>query len=172
MYKSVRQTSLSTTCSKSLHVAFAPLPFLVSLVVMALSGFLLSSAAVCLSVLCSAQVVPGPRKIAPTFLPIQEIPVSFAFGYDVSDGLGMTQKRHESSSNGIVEGTYGYSSPNGVYRRVFYVADGDGFKARVQSNEPGMANNNPADSEYNVVPPPPAALAEGARLILPLQNTL
>lgn len=139
---------------------------------MTLSGFLLAAAAVCVAVLCSAQVVPVPRKIASPFLPVQEIPASFAFGYDVSDGLGMTQKRHESSSNGIVEGTYGYSSPNGVYRRVFYVADGEGFKARVQSNEPGMANNNPADSEYIVAPPPPAALVEGARLILPFQNTL
>lgn len=139
---------------------------------MALSGFLFVAAAVCVAVLCSAQVVPGPRKIAPSFLPVQEVPASFAFGYDVSDGLGMTQKRHEISSNGIVEGTYGFSGPNGIYRQVFYTANGDGFKARLHSNEPGMANNNPADAEYIVAPPPPAALLAGARLILPLQNTL
>lgn len=139
---------------------------------MALSGFLLTASAVCVAVLCSAQVVPGPRKIAPAFLPVQEVPASFAFGYDVSDGLGMTQKRHEISSNGIVEGTYGYSDPNGVYRQVFYTANKNGFNARLRSNEPGMASNNPADAEYIVAPPPPAALLEGARLILPFQNTL
>ena len=172
VYKSARQTSLGTTCSKSLHVAFAPPFFSISSGKMALSGYLLAAAVACFAALCSAQVVTGPGKILAPIRPISEIPVSFAFGYDVSDGLGMTQQRHETASNGVVEGTYGYSDPKGVYRKVIYRADENGFTSKLQSNEPGMANSNPAHSEFNVAPPPPAALAEGVRLLVPIQNTL
>lgn len=38
-----------------------------------------------------------------------------------------------------VHGSYGYRDSNGLYREVSYVADKNGFRANVKSNEPGIA---------------------------------
>lgn len=124
---------------------------------------------------CTSQAVPVPpgSLVAAPFLPVQSGPKTYAFGYETSDGLGMTQRRHETSDpNGIVEGSYAYTDPLGVYRIVSYIADAAGFRTRVKSNEPGMANSNPANAEFVVEPPPPAAILQGARLVLPIQNAL
>lgn len=37
-----------------------------------------------------------------------------------------------------VHGSYGYRDNNGIYHEVHYVADKNGFKATVKSNEPSL----------------------------------
>lgn len=70
----------------------------------------------------------------------------YEFGYKIADEYGNTQHRQESGdSEGNKQGSYGYSDAYGLYRNVEYVADGYGFKAYVNSNEPGVGNQDPAD---------------------------
>lgn len=134
---------------------------------MGLSGFLF--AAISVAIFSSSKAVPAVPGTAASIIPVPQAPSTYAFGYDVNDGFGMTQHRHESlDTNGIVEGSYGYTDPLGVYRRVAYTADAAGFRPSIRSNEPGMANANPADSIFVVEPPPAAAVAQGIRLISPV----
>lgn len=39
-------------------------------------------------------------------------------------------------------GSYGYTDAYGVYRKVDYVADENGFRATIRSNEPGTKEGN------------------------------
>lgn len=43
-----------------------------------------------------------------------------------------------------MKGSYGFVDERGVKRQVNYVADKDGFRAEVKTNEPGTAPQNPA----------------------------
>lgn len=76
----------------------------------------------------------------------------------VEDHYGNKQWRQEHSSKPMeVHGSYGYHDVNGVYREVTYVADKDGFRAKIKTNEPGMLTaKEPAathiDSYYPSVP--------------------
>ncbi|GFR32222.1 uncharacterized protein TNCT_147081 [Trichonephila clavata] len=83
----------------------------------------------------------------------------FNFGFEFGDGQGMVQHRRESSNNnGEVKGSYGYTDPNGLYRQVEYTAGEDGYKAVIQSNEPGLTNQSAADANFLVEPPPPGVI--------------
>ncbi|GBN73857.1 hypothetical protein AVEN_11633-1, partial [Araneus ventricosus] len=81
----------------------------------------------------------------------------YGFGYNIDDGYGNTQHRHESadSYDGGVKGSYGYWNADGVYRTVYYTADKTGFRANIKTNEPGTANQNPADVQITAYDPPP-----------------
>ncbi|KAG8200062.1 hypothetical protein JTE90_001920 [Oedothorax gibbosus] len=73
-------------------------------------------------------------------------PKPYEYGYALKDGHGNTQHRKESSDvNGKVHGSYGYTDEHGVYRTVQYVADKEGFRASVKTNEPGTDSQDPAD---------------------------
>lgn len=64
----------------------------------------------------------------------------FDFGYKVDDHYGNKQYRKESgNNNGAVKGSYGYQDKSGIYRHVEYVADENGFRAAIKSNEPGLS---------------------------------
>ncbi|XP_015930114.3 cuticle protein 10.9-like [Parasteatoda tepidariorum] len=79
----------------------------------------------------------------------------YQFGFELEDGFGMSQYRSESSDgSGAVKGSYGYMDPFGVYRKVEYTADDNGYRAVIRSNEPGTANQNVADALFIVEPPP------------------
>ncbi|GIY34705.1 uncharacterized protein CEXT_327491 [Caerostris extrusa] len=41
-------------------------------------------------------------------------------------------------------GSYGFTDHRGIHREVHYVADKQGFRATVKTNEPGTANQDPA----------------------------
>ena len=63
----------------------------------------------------------------------------FAFDFNTQDNSGNGQyRKEESDKNGVVRGSYGYTDANGIYRHVEYVADQDGFRANIKSNEPGL----------------------------------
>jgi len=79
----------------------------------------------------------------------------FAYGYDINDGYGNTQYHKENGDEqGKVTGSYGYRDAYGVFRYVDYVADEHGFRATVKTNEPGTANESPADVDWQAEEPP------------------
>ncbi|GIX74189.1 hypothetical protein CDAR_6531 [Caerostris darwini] len=101
-----------------------------------------------------------------------EQPQPYQFGYESLDVLGTKQHRKESAdATGAVKGSYGFVDPHGMYRTVEYIADVDGYRATVHSNEPGMASNNVADAAYFIEAPPPAAVAQSLAYLKPQQNT-
>ncbi|RWS30154.1 Cuticle protein 16.8-like protein [Leptotrombidium deliense] len=74
----------------------------------------------------------------------------YRFGYEIQDKDGNLQHRHEQSdANGVRRGSYGYLDANGIYRTVEYIADENGFRVNVKSNEPGLDGRKSAD--VNVV---------------------
>ncbi|GFR28688.1 cuticle protein 16.8 [Trichonephila clavata] len=92
---------------------------------------------------------------------IDDTPRPYEFGYEFGDGQGMNQHRRESSDGaGKVKGSYSYTDPFGVYRNVEYQADADGYRAVIKSNEPGLSNQNAADTTFIVEPPPPGAILQ------------
>ncbi|XP_028966510.1 uncharacterized protein LOC114828050 [Galendromus occidentalis] len=82
---------------------------------------------------------------------VHGIPKPYDFGYNIQDEYGNNQFRQESSNaQGIVKGSYGYTDAFGLHRRVEYVADENGFRAEVKSNEPGVKDDQPASAHFTV----------------------
>lgn len=79
----------------------------------------------------------------------------FAWGYDINDGYGGAQYHKENGDEyGKRTGSYGYTDAYGIYRQVDYVADEYGFRATIKTNEPGTANESPADVDLHAYEPP------------------
>ncbi|RWS17654.1 serine/threonine-protein phosphatase 2A regulatory subunit pppA-like protein [Dinothrombium tinctorium] len=112
----------------------------------------------------------APRPVARPRAPAAEAgdygpPKPYSFDVKNQDPEGNQQFHSETGDEyGNKRGTYGYQASNGVYRIVDYTANQEGYKASVRTNEPGVgkhANGDPADTKFEVEPPPAAALAEG-----------
>ncbi|XP_076307728.1 uncharacterized protein LOC143223532 [Tachypleus tridentatus] len=89
-------------------------------------------------------------------------PQPYDFGYDITNDYSGNQFRKEKSDGyGNVQGVYGYRDPYGLYRIVRYTADGYGFRAEVDSNEPGLSNQNPAHVNIVAKAPPIIPQARG-----------
>ncbi|KAH6927597.1 hypothetical protein HPB50_006133 [Hyalomma asiaticum] len=73
-------------------------------------------------------------------------PMPYGFKYEAygDDGGGHTREESADGSGRVV-GSYTIFSPEGFLRRVFYEADENGFRAHVETNEPGTKTSNPAD---------------------------
>ncbi|KAG0419427.1 hypothetical protein HPB47_004127, partial [Ixodes persulcatus] len=112
-------------------------------------------------------VVPGQPGLlgAPVLVPTSPeypgagVPVSTGYGtFDASSGsynfgyagtAGGGFHTESGDSNGFKKGTYGLNGPDGQLRTVHYVADAGGFRANVQSNEPGVdSSKNPPDVNF------------------------
>jgi len=79
----------------------------------------------------------------------------YNFGFDVRDEFGNNMFRKEDSDGrGSVTGSYGYTDANGLFRLVEYIADANGFRANVKSNEPGVGPASPADIVLTAQEPP------------------
>ncbi|KAH8020616.1 hypothetical protein HPB51_002565 [Rhipicephalus microplus] len=92
---------------------------------------------------------------------IDSRPQPFDFGYNVQDEFGNNQFRQEKGDeSGSVQGAYGYTDSYGVYRKVHYVADQNGFRADIKTNEPGVKQENPADVQLIVESPPQGVLQQ------------
>ncbi|GIY22380.1 hypothetical protein CEXT_556151 [Caerostris extrusa] len=76
-----------------------------------------------------------------------ESPKPYAFSYNapLEDGVGQSSRTESADGSGRVQGSYTLNNDEGHYRVVEYVADQDGFRAVVRTNEPGTDNKNPAD---------------------------
>ncbi|GIY17162.1 uncharacterized protein CDAR_422501 [Caerostris darwini] len=72
-------------------------------------------------------------------------PQPYGFGYEIKDHHGNQQYRKEHSDGKKVIGSYGFTDAHGIHRLVDYVADEHGFRAKVRTNEPGTANQDPAN---------------------------
>ncbi|CAN7942486.1 unnamed protein product, partial [Ixodes hexagonus] len=93
----------------------------------------------------------------------------YNFGYDSVDEYGNKHfHKEEGDANNVKTGSYGYTDANGLYRRVNYVADANGFRATIETNEPGTKAGASADAIFNanpVVAQP--ALAKAAAYVAP-----
>ncbi|KAG1658870.1 Cuticle protein 10.9 [Nymphon striatum] len=80
-------------------------------------------------------------------------PEPYEFSYSITDEDSNTQSRQESGdANGHMKGGYRITLANGITRWVQYVANGDGFTATVETNEPGTDSQSPADVTMNANP--------------------
>ena len=80
-------------------------------------------------------------------------PQPYQFGYDSVDEYGTKQSRHEvSDAYNNKKGSYSFTDARGIARRVDYVADAAGFRATINTNEPGTAPSAPAAALYNAAP--------------------
>lgn len=72
----------------------------------------------------------------------QHQPIPYKYGYEIHGGDehhgDFSQSRQEhSDGHGNVQGSYSYKDAHGNQRIVEYIADHHGFRAKVQTNEPG-----------------------------------
>ncbi|KAL3210804.1 hypothetical protein MRX96_008614 [Rhipicephalus microplus] len=73
----------------------------------------------------------------------------YHFGYDIVNGYGAVNGRHETgAAYGPVHGSYYLGDIDGRHRQVHYVADKWGFRAMVKTNEPGTKSSLPAAAPY------------------------
>lgn len=90
-------------------------------------------------------------------------PSPYSFGYKVNDGYGNQNYQNEEGDDyGTKKGSYGYTDAYGIYRKVDYIADAYGFRANVYTNEPGTANQAPADTKWQSVAEPNVQYAASA----------
>ncbi|GIY38766.1 uncharacterized protein CEXT_272411 [Caerostris extrusa] len=68
----------------------------------------------------------------------------YKFGYEIKDHHGPQHRHEHGDGYGNVQGSYDFSDHRGIHRQVQYVADHHGFRAKVKTNEPGTANQDPA----------------------------
>jgi len=91
---------------------------------------------------------------------------NYAFGYNEDHATGGTFRR-EQGGPGVQVGSYGLRDADGRVRVVNYVADGAGFRANIQTNEPGVEPKDPAAVLINkaaAIVAAPAAVAVAAPL--------
>ncbi|OTF69194.1 hypothetical protein BLA29_008079, partial [Euroglyphus maynei] len=104
--------------------------------------------------IAAAPVQQPVRLVAPAPTPILEdaeagSPVDpYAFAFDTTDEFGMNLQRSEASENGVVTGQYSFTTPEGYSRIVKYISDENGFRAEVDTNEPGTASSAPAGALF------------------------
>lgn len=90
----------------------------------------------------------------------------YNFAYDIVDHLGARNGRSESGdAYGNKIGHYNLADIDGRVRRVDYVADDFGFRAAIQTNEPGTVPSNTAAASYN--PPLVAAPVVAGEFAVP-----
>ncbi|GBN63006.1 hypothetical protein AVEN_218264-1, partial [Araneus ventricosus] len=87
---------------------------------------------------------------------LKEVPQPYNFDYQSADEQGNTHyHREEADASGTVRGSYGYTDIQGLYRVVDYIADVNGFRASIRTNEPGTdGKESPADVQMTVEQPP------------------
>ncbi|GFS52708.1 cuticle protein 10.9 [Nephila pilipes] len=80
-----------------------------------------------------------------------ETPKPYAFSYNapLDDGVGQSSRSESADGSGRVQGSYTLNNDEGHFRVVEYVADQDGFRAAIRTNEPGTESKNPADVIMN-----------------------
>ncbi|CAN7996628.1 unnamed protein product, partial [Ixodes hexagonus] len=90
--------------------------------------------------------VEGPAPAVVKAAPVP--PQPYSFSYDNTDEFGTRISQEETGDeNNNKVGSYSYTDPDGVHRTVKYVADADGFRVTVETNEPGTKTSNPADAQ-------------------------
>jgi len=90
-------------------------------------------------------------------------PYAFSYTADATDGSSTRQESADAS--GVVRGSYSLVSVDGIKRIVNYIADENGFRAQVQTNEPGTESKSSADviMQSSQLPAEEIALKYGPR---------
>jgi len=83
----------------------------------------------------------------------------YSFGYIADATDGSSSRQETSDGSGVVRGSYELSSADGIKRIVNYIADKDGFRAQVQTNEPGTESKSPAFVQFDSSQPPAEEIA-------------
>lgn len=78
---------------------------------------------------------PKPQAARPVALS------PYAFGYQAEGSA----RQESADASGKVTGSYQVVNEDGSVRLVKYVADENGFRADIDTNEPGTKSDNPAD---------------------------
>lgn len=73
----------------------------------------------------------------------------YSFGYDEAGATGGSFRHEKSDVYGNRVGSYGLTGADGRVRVVNYVADGNGYRASVQTNEPGTESRDSAAVAVN-----------------------
>ncbi|UXI20921.1 ionotropic GABA receptor beta subunit 1b [Sarcoptes scabiei] len=77
-------------------------------------------------------------------------PYSFSYGFsDEENGSEVSREESQDASGNII-GFYLIRDIEGRSRRVDYTAGPDGFRAKIRSNEEGLANKDSADADFEV----------------------
>ena len=89
-----------------------------------------------------------PNFVEPPAAPVPEpdagqpmMPYEFEYSAAATGG---SSARRESNDGQRVTGTYTLAGPDGINRVVHYVADKDGFRATIVTNEPGTESQSPS----------------------------
>lgn len=83
----------------------------------------------------------------------------YEFQYDIKHDDGGNSRKETRTRDGRVEGQYAYFDRDGNQRILAYVADADGFRASVASNEQGVSAQQ-APASVNVASPEGVAFAK------------
>ncbi|KAH7962020.1 cuticle protein 10.9 [Rhipicephalus sanguineus] len=76
-------------------------------------------------------------------------PYNFAYEHvDEKTGAKVTQSE-SGDANNVKTGSYGINDPTGIYRLVQYIADAQGFRVTVDTNEHGTKTHDAANARYN-----------------------
>lgn len=76
----------------------------------------------------------------------------YSFGYDEAGATGGSFRHEKSDALGNRVGSYGLTGADGRVRIVNYVADANGYRANVQTNEPGTESRDTAAVAMNRAP--------------------
>ncbi|XP_002410880.2 cuticle protein 10.9 [Ixodes scapularis] len=80
-------------------------------------------------------------------------PQPYSFAYDAIGADGSSSRSESGDASGRVTGYYTITTSEGSRRRVSYVADENGFRATVDTNEHGTADESPADVVFRSTAP-------------------
>lgn len=108
--------------------------------------------------LCAFHLTNGQRlRASPKFQRQEEkaddTPIPYSFKVDGAHEDGSVVSREEvSDGRGNVQGSYTIrDAQTGQQRTVKYVADDNGFRAEIDSNEQGIKTGESADAKFNKV---------------------
>jgi len=109
-----------------------------------------------------ASVLPIGRQLlaeVPLSQPLPEPISPYSFGYTADAIDGSSSRQESSDGSGVVRGSYSVLSAVGGKRIVNYIADENGFRAQIQTNEFGTEAKNPADVTLLSSQPPAEEIA-------------
>ncbi|KAG9510798.1 hypothetical protein GZH46_00642 [Fragariocoptes setiger] len=87
-------------------------------------------------------------------------PIPYAFSYSADSLGGRAGHSEQGFGDGRVQGFYTILGADGRERRVEYIADENGYRATIQSNEVGTKQADSADAQWLVAPPTEGQMAQ------------